>query len=101
MAEAAVFISLSASVGESLQAMALSGLFLAASVGAIGGLAACSAVLETSLEGELQRRLADRPDRDSVFLLVQTKEDIINHATDHPKCTKRYLICPPAEGGVA
>jgi hypothetical protein len=69
MAEAAVFISLSASVDQSLQAMALSGLFLAASVGVVGGLAACSAVLETSLAAELQRRIADRPDRDSVCLL--------------------------------
>lgn len=75
MAEAAVFISLSASVDQSLQAIALSGLFLASSVGAIGGLAACSAVLEISLAGELQRQLADRPDRDSVCLLGLEKRE--------------------------
>lgn len=68
MAEAAVFISLSASVDQSFQAIALSGVFLASSVGVIGGLAVCSAVLETSLASELQRRLAGRPDRESVCL---------------------------------
>jgi len=68
MAEAAVFISLSASVDQSLHAMALSGLFLAACTGFIGGLAACSAVLQSSLQSELQARLDGWPDRDTVGL---------------------------------
>jgi hypothetical protein len=58
MAEAAVFISLSASVDQSLQAVALSGLFLFANIGLMAGLAGSSAVLEVSLRAELQRRLA-------------------------------------------
>jgi hypothetical protein len=66
MAEAAVFISLSASVDQHLQGIALSGLFLAASVGMIGGLAACSAVLQLSVRSELERRLTDFKDKDTV-----------------------------------
>jgi hypothetical protein len=69
MAEAAVFISLSASVDQSLQAIALSGLFLAASVGMICGLAACSAVLQLTLRNELERRLWQHPEKDSVCLI--------------------------------
>jgi hypothetical protein len=66
MSEASVFISLSASVDQHLQGIALSGLFLAASVGMIGGLAACSSVLQISLRSELEKRLAGFEDRDLV-----------------------------------
>ena len=68
MAEAAVFISLSAGVDQSLHSIALSGLFLAASVGMIGGLAGSSAVLQTSLQNELRIRLDGLPDRETVRL---------------------------------
>jgi len=66
MAEASVFISLTASVQQHLQAMALSGLFLAASVGMIGGLAVCSSVLQLTLRAELERRLAGFENKDTV-----------------------------------
>jgi hypothetical protein len=66
MSEAAIFISLSATVDQSLQAIALSGLFLFASVGTIGGLAACSAALQLTLRSELERRLQDHPERQTV-----------------------------------
>jgi hypothetical protein len=66
MAEAAVFISLSACVDQSLQAIALSGLFLVASIGIIGGLAVCSAVLQLSLRKELERRLLHFANKDLV-----------------------------------
>jgi hypothetical protein len=66
MAEAATFISLSATVDQSLQAIALSGLILCSSVGMIGGLAACSAVLQLTLRGELERRLQHYPERQTV-----------------------------------
>lgn len=58
MSEAAIFISISASVEPSKQSIALSGLFLSASVGIIGGLAISSSVLQISFRNELERRLA-------------------------------------------
>jgi hypothetical protein len=63
MSEAAIFISLSATVDQSLQAIALSGLFLSSGVGMISGLAASSAVLQLTLRGELERRLQDYPEK--------------------------------------
>jgi len=73
MAEASVFISLTASVDKSLQAIALSGLFQAVNVGAIMGLAASSAVLQVSLQGELENRLDgfDGKEKASVILFRQ------------------------------
>jgi hypothetical protein len=59
MAEASTFINLSAAVDKSLQAIALAGLFLAANIGLIVGLAASSAVLEISLSNELEQSLSD------------------------------------------
>jgi hypothetical protein len=68
MAEASVFISLSAAVDKSLQAIALAGLFLAANIGLIVGLAASSAVLEVSLSNELQQRLSDIDNKEEVSI---------------------------------
>jgi hypothetical protein len=66
MAEASVFISLSAVVDRSIQAMALSGLFLAGNIGQLSGLATSSVVLKTSLTSELQERLHDVDDKAEV-----------------------------------
>jgi hypothetical protein len=66
MAEAAVFISLSAAVDRSSQAIALAGLFLAVSVGMIAGLSASGSVLGITLTGELQKRLAGVDGREEV-----------------------------------
>ena len=68
MAEASVFIGLTASVKAEMQSVALSGLFLAANIGMIGGLAGSSAVLEVSLRSELNKRLAEYPNKDKVCL---------------------------------
>jgi hypothetical protein len=66
MAEASVFIGLTASVDPSLQAIALSGLFQAANIGVITGLAASSAVLGVTLQRELEQKLVDFDDKDKV-----------------------------------
>jgi hypothetical protein len=68
MAEASVFISLSAVVDRSIQAIALAGLFLAGNVGQLTGLAISSAVLKTSLTSELQERLANVDDKAEVSM---------------------------------
>ncbi|KIV99663.1 uncharacterized protein PV09_08718 [Verruconis gallopava] len=57
MVESAAFISLSSAVDKSMQAVALSGLFQAANVGAITGLAISSSVLQRTLQDQLQSRL--------------------------------------------
>jgi hypothetical protein len=57
MAEAAVFIGLTASVDPSLHAIALSGLFQSTNIGVISGLAASSAVLQATLTRELNQNL--------------------------------------------
>ncbi|QDS75640.1 hypothetical protein FKW77_006935 [Venturia effusa] len=63
MAEASTFIGLTASVAPDYQAIVISGLFLAANVGVILGLAGSSAVAELSLQRELNQRLSDYPDK--------------------------------------
>jgi hypothetical protein len=67
MAEASVFIGLTASVDPTLQAIALSGLFQAANIGVLGGLAASSAVLGVSLQRELEQKLVGFEDKDEVM----------------------------------
>lgn len=67
MSEAAIFISISASVDPSMQSIALSGLFLSASIGMIGGLAICSSVLQISFRNELERRLVGVPDSEKII----------------------------------
>lgn len=71
MAEAAVFVSLSASVDRSLQSIALAGLFLASNIGMLGGLAASSAVLKNTLTGELQTRLSGFDDKAEVSMICE------------------------------
>jgi hypothetical protein len=66
MAEASVFIGLTASVDPAHQAIALSGLFQAANIGMLTGLAASSAVLGVSLQSELDRKLVGYEDKDKV-----------------------------------
>jgi hypothetical protein len=66
MAEASIFIGLTASVKPELQSIALSGLFLAGNIGVISGLTGSSAVLETSLRSELNKRLTKYPEKDKV-----------------------------------
>lgn len=66
MAEAAVFIGLTASVDPSLQAIALSGLFQSTNVGLITGLAASSAVFQSTLTRELEQNLAGFEKKDEV-----------------------------------
>jgi hypothetical protein len=66
IAEASVFVSLSASVDQAHQAVALSGLFLAANIGLISGLASSSAVLELSVKSELEKNLASYPNKETV-----------------------------------
>jgi hypothetical protein len=66
MAEASVFIGLTASVDPSLQAIALSGLFQAANIGVLTGLAASSAVLGVGLQHELEQKLVGYEDKDKV-----------------------------------
>ncbi|KAF2402942.1 MFS general substrate transporter [Trichodelitschia bisporula] len=65
--EAAVFISLSASVPKALQGVALSGLFLTVSVGVLTGYAASSSVLENVLRSELVRRLVGFEGADEII----------------------------------
>jgi len=66
MAEASVFIGLTASVDPSLQAIALSGLFQAANIGVITGLAASSAVLQVALQRKLEEHLVGFDNKDKV-----------------------------------
>ena len=66
MAEAAVFISLSATVDRSIQSIALSGLFQAANIGALFGLTGSSAVLQVSVAKQLESRLVNVPDKAEV-----------------------------------
>jgi hypothetical protein len=66
MSEAAVFVSLSASVDQKHQAVALSGLFLAANIGVITGLTGASSVLEITVRSELEKNLASYPNKDQV-----------------------------------
>jgi hypothetical protein len=68
MAEAAVFISLSAGVDRSIQSMALAGLFQAANIGALTGLTASSSVLEIGLTDQLQRHLPAIPEKAEVCM---------------------------------
>jgi len=69
MAEAAVFISLSATVERSIQSIALSGLFQAANIGALFGLTGSSAVLQLSVTKQLESRLVNVPERAEVGYL--------------------------------
>jgi hypothetical protein len=66
MAEASTFIGLTASIDPSLQAIALSGLFQAANIGVLTGLAASSAVLGVGLQSELEQKLVGYEDKDKV-----------------------------------
>lgn len=72
MAEASTFIGLSACVPPEYQAIAIGGLFLSTNIGVISGLAGSSAVAELSLKRELTKSLADYPDREKVFYLIQS-----------------------------
>lgn len=66
MAEASVFIGLTASVEPSLHAIALSGLFQSTNIGVISGLAASSAVLQATLKRELDQKLVGFEDKAKV-----------------------------------
>lgn len=66
IAEATAFISLSAAVDRSMQAVALSGLFQSMNIGGIVGLAVSSAVLRLTLKSELEVRLDDFPNKREV-----------------------------------
>lgn len=74
MAEASVFIALSATIDKSMQAIALSGLFQAINVGAIVGLAASSAVLQLSLQVELDNKLDGFEGKEKVGLFQKLME---------------------------
>jgi hypothetical protein len=66
MAESTIFISLSSSVEKSEQGVALSGLFQSMNVGAIVGLATSSAVLQLTLQNQLETRLESYPNKQEV-----------------------------------
>jgi hypothetical protein len=72
MAEASMFISLSAVVDRSTQAIALAGLFLAGNIGQLVGLAVSSMVLKTSLTNELQNNLPNFGDKAEVSSQIHT-----------------------------
>lgn len=74
MAEASVFIALSATIDKSMQAIALSGLFQAINVGAIVGLAASSAVLQLSLQVKLDNKLDGFEGKEKVGLFQKLME---------------------------
>lgn len=74
MAEASVFIALSATIDKSMQAIALSGLFQAINVGAIVGLAASSAVLQLSLQVVLDNKLDGFEGKEKVGLFQKLME---------------------------
>lgn len=86
MAEASVFIGLTASVATEYQAIVISGLFLAGSIGVISGLAASSAIAEVSLKMELNKGLSDYPDKEKASLSISAWLLTIpfsNMITDH------------------
>jgi hypothetical protein len=66
MAEASIFIGLTASVAQEFQAIAISGLFLAGNIGVISGLVGSSAVMELSLRNQLIKGLATYPNKNNV-----------------------------------
>jgi hypothetical protein len=72
MTEASVFISLSAVVDRSTQAIALAGLFLAGNIGQLVGLAVSSMVLKTSLTRELQNNLTNMENKAEVSTQIHT-----------------------------
>jgi len=70
MAEASIFIGLSATVSPEFQAIVISGLFLAGNIGVISGLVGSSAVMELSLRKELIKGLASYPEKNKVSCFV-------------------------------
>jgi hypothetical protein len=85
MAEASVFISLSAAADKSIQSIALSGLFEAVNVGIIGGLSASGAILEASLTRELEYRVPDVGNREEVSCPASTCGIESLFSPDHQK----------------
>lgn len=67
VAHSAIFVAVTAGVGEGKMAIAGSGLYLSGNIGAVVGIAAGSALFQTSLKGYLLGNLDGLPNGKEVF----------------------------------